>query len=51
VSKIKCYEVIELVITKGIQNITLYNLTLEYEENFLSIDYKSLKNDISNYIY
>jgi len=51
VSKIKCYDVIELVITKGIEYFTLYNFTLEYEESFLSIDYTSLKKAISNYIY
>jgi len=51
VSKIKCYDLVEVVITKGIQYITFNNLTLEYEESFLSIDYKSLKNAISNYVY
>jgi hypothetical protein len=51
VSKIKCYEQIEIVITKGMKYFTLYNLTLEYKESFLSIDYKSLKHEISNFIY
>ena len=51
VSKTECYDVIEVVITRGMEYITFNNLTLEYEESFLSIDYKSLKNSISKYIY
>jgi len=51
VSKIRCYDLIEVVITRGFEYITLNNITLEYEESFLSIDYTSLKNAISNYIY
>ena len=51
VSKIECYRVVEVSIIWGMKYITLNNLTLEYEESFLSIDYKSLKNAISNYIY
>jgi len=51
VSKIKCYDLIEVVITRGFEYITFNNITLEYEESFLSIDYISLKNAISNYIY
>jgi len=51
VSKINCYDFIEATVIKGMNFITLHNLTLEYEESFLSIDYKSFKNAISNYIY
>ena len=51
VSKLECYNLIEVTLTRGMEYITLNNLTLEYEESFLSIDYKSLKNAISNYIY
>ena len=51
VSKIDCYSSVEVAVTRGPKYITLNNLTLEYEESFLSIDYKSLKNAISNYIY
>ena len=51
VSKIECYILVEVVIKKGMENITLNNFTLEYEESFLSIDYKSFKNAIANYIY
>jgi len=50
-SKIECYSLIEVVVTRGNQYITLNNFTLEYEESFLSIDYKSFKKVISNYIY
>jgi len=51
VSKIDCYSSVEVVVTRGPKYITLNNLTLEYEESFLSIDYKSFKKAISNYIY
>ena len=51
VSKLECYKSIEVTIIWGYKYITLNNLTLEYEESFLSIDYKSLKNAISKYIY
>jgi len=51
VSKIECYELIEVSITWGFEYITFYNLTVEYQESFPSIDYKSLKNAISKYIY
>ena len=51
VRKIECYNIVEVSIIWGLKYITLNNLTLEYEESFLSIDYKSLKNAISNYIY
>ena len=50
-SKIDCYYIVEVAVTRGPEYITLNNLTLEYKESFLSIDYKSLKNAISNYIY
>ena len=50
VSKIECYSSIEVEIIRGMENITLNNLTLEYEESFQSIDYKSFKNAISKYI-
>jgi len=51
VSKIECYDYVEATITRGMKYITLNNMTIEYEESFLFIDYKSLKNSISNYIY
>ena len=50
VSKIDCNNLVEVAIIWGMENITLNNLTLEYEESFLSIDYKSFKNAISKYI-
>ena len=50
-SKIECYYLVEVVAAKGPKYITLNNFTLEYEESFLSIDYNSFKNAISNYIY
>ena len=50
-SKIDCYKIVEVAVTRGPKYITLNNLTLEYEESSLSIDYKSLKNAISTYIY
>ena len=50
-SKIECYNSVEVVVTGGTRYITLNNFTLEYEESYLSIDYKSFKNAISNYIY
>jgi hypothetical protein len=50
VNKIECYSVVEVAIIRGLEYITLNNLTLEYEESFPSIDYKSFKNAISNYI-
>ena len=51
VSEIDCYNYIKATITWGTKYITLNNMTLEYEESFLSIDDKSLKNAISKYIY
>ena len=51
VSRIECYYLVEVSIEKGMKYITLNNMTLEYEESFPSIDYKSFKNAISNYIY
>jgi hypothetical protein len=50
VIKIECYFSIEVIITRGKEYIILNNLTVEYEESFPSIDYKSFKNAISNYI-
>ena len=50
-SKIECYSSMEVVVTRWSKYIALNNFTLEYEESFLSIDYKSFKNAISNYIY
>jgi hypothetical protein len=50
VSKVDCYDYVEATVLRGIKYITLNNLTLEFEESFLSIDYKSFKNSISNYI-
>ena len=51
VRKIECYYMIEATVVRGMKYITLNNMTLEYEESFQSIDYRSLKNAISNYIY
>ena len=51
VSEIECYNYIEVMKSKGVQYINFNNLTLEYKESFLSIDYKSYKKAISNYIY
>ena len=50
VSKIECYKVVEVIIIRGMNYITINNLTLQYEESFLSIDYKSFKSAISNFI-
>jgi len=50
VSKIECYEYIQVSKSFGNQYITLNNLTVEFEDNFQSIDYKSYKAAISNYI-
>ena len=50
VSEIECNILVEVAIMRGKEYITLNNLTLEYEESFLSIGYKSFKNAISNYI-
>jgi hypothetical protein len=50
-SKIECNSFVEVVVTRGPKYITLNNFTLEYEESYLSIDYKSFKNAISNFIY
>ena len=51
ISKIKCYEYIIVSKSKGGQYVTLNNLSVEFEESFQSIDYKSYKNAISNYVY
>ena len=48
VSRIECYDFVEATIIR-VKYITLNNMTLENEESFLSIDYKSFKNAISNY--
>jgi len=51
ISKIKCYDYLIVTKSYGYQYITLNNLTVEFEESFQSIDYKSYKTAISNYIY
>ena len=51
VSKRECYDYIEATVIWGIKYITLNNLTIEFEESYQSIDYKSFKNAISNFIY
>jgi len=51
VSKLDCYDYVEVVVTKGVKDITLNNITLEFEESFLAIDGKSFKDAISNYIH
>jgi len=50
ISNIKCYEYIQVSKSFGLQNITLISLTVEFEESFQSIDDKSYKAAISNYI-
>jgi hypothetical protein len=50
VSKIKCYNYIQITKALGGNYITLNNLTVEFEESFQFIDYKSYKPAISNYI-
>jgi hypothetical protein len=51
ISKIKCYEYIRVERNYGRQFITLNNLTIEFEESFQSLDYKSYKTAIKDYIY
>ena len=51
VSKIKCYEYLQVAKYYGYEFITLNNFTVEFEEIFQSIDYKLYKAAISNYIY
>ena len=51
ISKIKCYEYIRVERNYGRQFITLNNLTIEFEESFQSLDYKSYKTAIMDYIY
>ena len=51
VSKRECYDYIEATVIWGIKYITLNNLTIEFEESYKSIDHKSFKNAISNFIY
>ena len=52
VSRFDCYNYIEVNIFFGEEYITLNNLTVEFEENFISLDYKSYKSavllDINN---
>ena len=52
VSRFDCYNYIEVKIFFGEEYITLNNLTVEFEENFISLDYKSYKSavllDINN---
>ena len=50
-SKIQCYEYIQITKYYGYQFIILNNFTIEFEESFQSINYKSYKTAISNYIY
>ena len=50
VSRKECYDFVEATIISGMKYITLNNMTLEFEKSFMSIDYKSLKNAISNYV-
>ena len=51
VSKINCYNYIQVSEDAILNHITLNNLTVEFEESFRSIDYKSYKANISKYIY
>ncbi len=51
VTQMDCKEFIETEISKGGQYIHFNNLTLEFQESFLAIDYTSYKNEISKYIY
>lgn len=46
-----CKEFIETTISKGGQYFHFNNLSLEFQESFLAIDYTSYKNEISKYIY
>jgi endoglucanase len=50
VSKIKCYEYILVTKAHGGKYITLNYLTVEFEESFQTIDYKSYKSVISKYV-
>ena len=50
VSKINCYEYILVTKSHGGEYIILNYLTVEFEETFPSIDYKSYKSAISNYV-
>ena len=50
VSKIKCYNYIQVSEDAILNHISLNNLTVEFEESFQSIDYKSFKSSISKYI-
>ena len=50
ISKENCSEFILTQVYLGKDLITFNNLTVEYEKNYLSFDYKSYKEAISNYI-
>ena len=49
VSRIECYDFVKAIIERGMNYISLNNISLKFEESFLSIDYKSFKNTFSNY--
>jgi hypothetical protein len=51
ISKIEYYEYLQVAKYYGNPFITLNNLTVEFEESLQSIDYKSYKTAISNYVY
>ena len=51
VSKINCYNYIQVSRDPVLNKIKLNNLTVEFEDSFQSIDYKAYKDSISNYIY
>ena len=51
VSKIECHQNIIVEISFGRRYIIINSLTVEFEENFQSLDYKLYKDAISNYIY
>ena len=51
VSKIRCYNFIQVSKDPELSLITLNNLTVEFEQSFQTIDYKAFKTAISNYIY
>jgi len=51
VSNINCYNYIQVSRDPVLNKIKLNNLTVEFEESFQSIDYKSYKANISKYIY
>ena len=51
VNKIKCYDYILVTISYGEKYIILNSLSVEFEESFQSMDVKSYKSAISNYVY